>query len=223
MGRDRYGTAQVVHYDAAGRLRRSRRGAEAGRKRGEGEGGEKAHDRYMGGYYRGIPGLWRDKSAAARPDMISSGRCLLKPSSSWARPGRGRPPWASCGSFAAWPAGAAIISISENGCAGRPKARAASNRPKAETVRRVLLTGALLEDAEFPIALKILSYFLAERAAGGRGHPDSQRPAEARRSSRGHGRVGGYPCRGPPDGRSGRHSSPHRLRCGEGQDGPQGR
>lgn len=34
------------------------------------------------------------------------------------------------------------------------------------TVRRILRTGALLEDAEFPIALKILSVFLAERAAG---------------------------------------------------------
>jgi adenylate kinase len=37
---------------------------------------------------------------------------------------------------------------------------------EAETVRRVIITGALLEDAEFPIALKILSDFLAERAVG---------------------------------------------------------
>ncbi len=35
-----------------------------------------------------------------------------------------------------------------------------------ETIRRVLRTGTLLEDAEFPIALKILDGFWAGRAAG---------------------------------------------------------
>ncbi len=42
LGRDGNRTAQVVHHDAAGRLRSSRGGQETGRACGEGEGGEKA-------------------------------------------------------------------------------------------------------------------------------------------------------------------------------------